>query len=341
MADTDVEDSQAVNLSGLERTAILFLSLGEENAAKLMKSLNPKEVRSIGMQMSRMSKVSRKEVEFVLSEFVDLLQSQSSLGVGSGEYIKGVLNKALGEGKAGDVIDQILLGGNSHGLESLKWMDPKEIAEIIRLEHPQIISIVLSYIEPKVAADVLRFLPENIRGDLMMRVATLDDIPPVAFRELDNILEKHFSSSLSGGGATQVGGVKKAAKIITFLEKKIEEGVMTNVTDNDKKLAEEIKGLMFVFDDLLEVEDRGIQTLLRGVSTDLLKVALKGAEEELKTKILKNMSKRASEMLIEDMEVTGPVKLSDVEVAQKEILAIAKKLEEAGDIQLSSGGDFV
>jgi len=194
MADTDVEDSQAVNLSGLERTAILFLSLGEENAAKLMKSLNPKEVRSIGMQMSRMSKVSRKEVEFVLSEFVDLLQSQSSLGVGSGEYIKGVLNKALGEGKAGNVIDQILLGGNSQGLESLKWMDSNEIAEIIRLEHPQIISIVLSYIEPKVAADVLKYLPENIRGDLMMRVATLDDIPPVAFRELDNILEKHIET---------------------------------------------------------------------------------------------------------------------------------------------------
>ena len=341
MADTDVEDSQAVNLSGLERTAILFLSLGEENAAKLMKSLNPKEVRLIGMQMSRMSKVSRKEVEFVLSEFVDLLQSQSSLGVGSGEYIKGVLNKALGEGKAGNVIDQILLGGNSQGLESLKWMDPKEIAEIIRLEHPQIISIVLSYIEPEVAADVLKFLPENIRGDLMMRVATLDDIPPVAFRELDNILEKHFSSSSSGGGATEVGGVKKAAKIITFLEKSMEEGVMTTVTDNDEKLAQKIKDLMFVFDDLIDVEDRGIQTLLRDVSTDLLTVALKGAEEELKTKILKNMSKRASQMLVEDMEVKGPVKLSDVEVAQKEILAIAKKLEEAGDIQLSSGGDFV
>jgi flagellar motor switch protein FliG len=242
MADTNVEDSQSVviNLSGLERTAILFLSLGEENAARLMKSLNPKEVRSIGLQMSRMSKVSRTEVEFVLSEFVNLLQNQTSLGIGSSEYIKDVLNKALGEDEASDIIDQVLLGGNSHGLESLKWMDPKEIAEIIRLEHPQIISIVLSYIEPKVAADVLKFLPENIRGDLMMRVATLDSIPPVAFRELDNILEKHFSSSLSGGGATQVGGVKKAAKIITFLEKKIEEGVMTNVTDNDKKLAEEI-----------------------------------------------------------------------------------------------------
>jgi flagellar motor switch protein FliG len=339
----DAEDSPAVNLSGLERTAILFLSLGKENAAKLMKNLNPKEVQSIGLKMSQISKVSRKEVEFVLSEFVTLLQSQTSLGLGMGssKYIKDVLNKALGEGKASNMIDRILLGGNSQGLESLKWMDATEIAEVIRLEHPQIISIVLSYIEPEVAADVLKFLPENIRGDLMMRVATLDDIPPVAFRELDNILEKHFSSSSSGGGATEVGGVKKAAKIITFLEKSMEEGVMTTVTDNDEKLAQKIKDLMFVFDDLIDVEDRGIQTLLRDVSTDLLTVALKGAEEELKTKILKNMSKRASEMLIEDMEVTGPVKLSDVEVAQKEILAIAKKLEEAGDIQLSSGGDFV
>ncbi len=337
VAETGNSTSATIKLNGLERTAILFLTVGEEGAAELMKHLNPKEVQSIGLQMSQMNNVTQDMVEYVLNEFVTVLQNQTSLGIGSNEYVREVLTKALGEEKAGGMIDRILLGGNSQGLEALKWMDPRAIAEIIRLEHPQIIAIVLSYLEPEVSAEVLRFLPENTRGDIMMRIATLDTIPPVALKELDDILEKHFTSSATGG-ATSVGGVKKAAEIINFLDSSTEESVMSVVTETDVHLAEEINDLMFVFDDLVKVDDRGIQALLREVSNDLLTLALKGADEELKNKFLKNMSKRASEMLVEDMEAKGPVKLSDVEAAQKEILTIAKKLEEQGDIQLSSGG---
>jgi flagellar motor switch protein FliG len=248
-----------------------------------------------------------------------------------------MLEKALGD-KAGNVIDRILMGSGSNGLESLKWMDSKSIAEIIRFEHPQIIAIVMSYLEPDSAAQVLTHLPENTRSGILMRIATLDGVQPAAIKELDSIMEQYFSDS-ENVKSSMVGGEKTAADILNFMDSSIEGKLMGELSAENEDLATRIQDLMFVFDNLRSVDDRGLQTMMREVSTDLLSLALKGVDDEFQQKFLKNMSSRAAEMLVEDMEAKGPVKLSEVEAAQKEILSIARKLEESGEITLSGGGE--
>ncbi|VAW56951.1 Flagellar motor switch protein FliG, partial [hydrothermal vent metagenome] len=233
--------------------------------------------------------------------------------------------------------DRILLGSGNKGLESLKWMDARSVAEVIRLEHPQIISIVLSYLDPDQSADVLKMLPERARPDILMRVAALEGVPPSALQELDQIMEKQFSGSQNVSQNT-MGGFKTAANILNFMEASIEGAIMESIGEHDQDMQESISELMFVFDNLNEVDDRGIQALLREVSTDSLTLALKGADEGLREKILNNMSKRAAEMLREDMEARGPVKLSEVELAQKDIISTARRLAEDGDIVLGGSG---
>ncbi len=337
-AETGKNASPSIKLNGLERTAILFLTVGEEGAAELMKHLNPKEVQSIGLQMSQMHNVTQDMVEHVLNEFVTVLQNQTSLGIGSNEYVRDVLTKALGEEKAGGMIDRILLGGNSQGLEALKWMDARAIAEIIRLEHPQIIAIVLSYLESDHAAEVLSYLQDRVRTDVLMRIATLDGVPPIALHELNEVLEKQFSGS-SKTQKSGVGGVKTAANILNFMDGASEAAITEAITEQDEHLAQEIQEQMFVFDNLLDIDDRGIQAILRDVQSDSLIVALKGADETMREKFFSNMSSRAAEMMRDDLEAKGPVKLKDVEEAQKAILAVAKKLADAGDISLGGKGD--
>ena len=250
-----------------------------------------------------------------------------------------MLVTALGEDKANTVIDRILLGGNTKGLETLKWMDPRAVAELIRHEHPQIIAIVLSYLEAEQAADVVTLMPERIRVDVLMRIASLDGIQPAALQELNDIMEKHFAGQ-TNIKSNSVGGLKSAANILNFMDSSIETEIMDNIKEVDTDLGQKIQDLMFVFDNLLEVEDRGIQALLREVSSESLVVALKGADEALKEKFFGNMSKRAAEMLREDLEAKGPVRLSEVELAQKEILAIARRMADSGDLVLGGkGGD--
>jgi flagellar motor switch protein FliG len=321
---------------GIDKAAILLMSLGEEEASEILRHMGPKEVQSVGTAMSGVANVGRDKVETVLDAFLNLLSNQTSLGIGSNDYIRSVLVKALGEEKASGVIDRILLGGNSQGLESLKWMDPKAVAEIIRMEHPQIVAIVLSYLESDQAALVLAALPERTRPDIIMRIATMDGIQPSAIRELDQIMEKHFSSD-SNIKSASVGGTKTAAEILNFIDSSLESEIMDSVRESDNDLGEEISELMFVFDDLIDIDDRGIQTLLRDISTDTLVLALKGADEKLKQKFLKNMSQRAAQMLNEDMDAKGPVKVSDVEAAQKEILTVARQKEADGEISLGAG----
>lgn len=276
-----------------------------------------------------------------MRSFVDTLRDQTSLGVDSDEYIRNVLTKALGADKAGGVIDRILLGRNSKGLEQLKWMDARSIAELIRLEHPQIIAIVLSFLDSDQAAEVLSVFPERVRPDIIMRIATLDGIQPAALQELDEILEKQFSGA-SNVKSSSLGGVKTAANILNLIEGSIESSIIEQVTSADQDLAQEIQDNMFVFENLIDVDDRGIQTLLREVASDQLMLALRGAEEGLKEKIFKNMSKRAAEMLRDDLEAAAPARLSDVEAAQKEILSVTRRLADAGEIMLGGGGeDFV
>ncbi len=332
--------SEAVqDLNGTQRAAVLLMTIGEERAAEVLKLMGPKEVQRIGSAMATLTNVTKAQVERVLDEFSAVVREQTGFGIGNEDYVRKMLINALGEDKAAGVIDRILLGGSSKGLEALKWMDPRAVAEVIRLEHPQIIAIVLSYLEPDHAAEVLSLLPERTRPDIVMRIASLDGIQPQALRELDEILERQFS----GGNAVQsssVGGVKTAANILNFVESSAESEIMEMVTEVDTELAERIQDLMFVFDNLKEVDGRGIQTLLREVSSDTLVLALKGADDALKEHIFSNMSKRAAEMLRDDLEARGPVKLSDVEAAQKEILAVARRLADSGDLVLGGkGGD--
>lgn len=336
MAESGSSDGAASKIVGCEKAGILLLTLGEDIAAEILQHMNPKEVQLVGSTMATMEDISRPMVEQVIDNFFDVLESQTALGIGNDSYIRGMLEKALGD-KAGNVIDRILMGSGSNGLESLKWMDPKSIAEIIRFEHPQIIAIVLSYLESDSAAQVLTHLPENTRAGILMRIATLDGVQPAAIKELDSIMEQYFSDK-ANVKSSMVGGEKTAADILNFMDSTIEAKLMEQVKADNEDLATKIEDLMFVFDNLRDVDDRGVQTMMREVSTDLLSLALKGVDDEFQQKFLKNMSSRAAEMLVEDMEAKGPVKLSEVETAQKEILAIAKRLEESGEITLSSGG---
>jgi flagellar motor switch protein FliG len=324
---------------GAERAAILLMALGEQAAAAILKHMSPKEVQRVGSAMATLNNVSTSQVQVVMSDFIDTVESKTALGVGTEEYIRSVMVSALGEDKAGSLIDRILTGATTKGLEALKWMDPLAVAEIIRLEHPQIIAIVLSYLESEQSAQVLTMLPERMRSDILMRIASLDGIHPSALRELDDILEKQISGNKNVISAS-VGGARSAANILNFMDAAKGNEIMDVIKESDPDLGQKIEDLMFVFDNLIEVDDRGIQSLLREISSDSLIVALKGADDAIKEKIFKNVSKRAGEMLREDLEAKGPVKLSEVEAAQKEILAIARRMSGSGEIVLGSqGGD--
>lgn len=325
-------------IPGPERAAILLMSLGEAEAAEVLKHMAPKDVQKVGQAMASLSNVSRDKANVVMEGFVQTLNSQTSLGVGADDYVRRVMVGALGEDKAAGLIDRILLGRNSKGLEALKWMETRAVADLVRNEHPQIVSIVLAYLDSDQAAEVLVLLPERMRADVLMRIARLDGIQPAALKELDEIMEKQFSGA-NNARSSSVGGIKKAANILNLMDSTSEQAISTRITEADADLATRIQDLMFVFDDLGNVDDRGIQTLLREIGTETLGMALKGADAKVKEKITKNMSARAAEMLLEDMEAKGPARLSDVEAAQKEILAAARRLAEAGTIVLGGSGE--
>ncbi len=320
--------------AGAERAAVLLMSLGEAEAAEVMRHLDPKEVHRVGAAMSALKNVTSEQVNSVVGDFVTEVKSQTSIGIGSDEFVRKTLIKALGQDKADGMLDRVLHGANTKGLESLKWMDSRAVADIISLEHPQIISIVLAYLDAEQSAEILSLLPDKLRIDVVLRLATLDGIQPAAMNELNEVLEKHFSSASSSVKSSSVGGVKTAANILNLMDASLESALIEEVKAVDESLASEIEDLMFVFEDLGAVDDRGIQTLLREVSSDSLIIAMKGSSEQVKEKIFTNMSKRAAEMLRDDLEVKGPVRLSEVEGAQKEILAIARRLSDAGEIAL-------
>ncbi len=329
--------SVVASLRGVERAAILMLALGEKDAATILAHMGPKEVQELGMAMAGLSNVTTEQMEVVMRSFVSTLGTQTALGMNSDEYIRNVMTQALGTDKASGVIDRILLGRNSKGLEQLKWMDPRSVAEMIRLEHPQIIAIVLSFLDADQAADVLAAFPERVRSDIIMRIATLDGIQPAALQELDEILDHQFSGG-TNVKTSSLGGVKTAANILNLVEGTIEAQIIEQMTTADGDLAQEIQDNMFVFENLIEVDDRGIQTLLREVASDRLLLAIRGADEGLKEKIFKNMSQRAAEMLRDDLEAAPPARISDVESAQKEILSVARRLADAGEINLGGAG---
>lgn len=325
------------NLSSVEKAAIFLLSLGEEAAAEVIRHLGPREVQLIGTEMAKMQNVTRDMVNTAVADFVVEMGTRTPLGIKNDEYIRKVLTNALGEDKARGMIERILIGGSTKGLESLKWMDARSVIEIVRFEHPQIIAIVLAFLEPDHAAQVLAGLPENIRSDILMRIATMDGVQPAAMQELNDMLESQMRGGDQGRNAG-MGGVKCAANILNFVERSVESRITETLTEQDPELAGRIQDLMFTFENLVDIDDRGIQVLLREVSTDTLVLALKGTDDGIKNKIFKNMSQRAGDMLREDLESRGPVKLSDVEAAQKEIITIARRLADEGQLILGGGG---
>lgn len=331
-------NEQKSGRSGVERAAILLLTLGESEAAEILKHMGAKEVQRLGKTMSELRNVSKDEVRSVLGDFTAAVELQTSVGVGSDEFIRRVLVNALGEEKAGSLMERISLGGQRKGLDALKWMDARAVADLVRNEHPQIIAIILSYLDTDQSAEVLACLPQNLRSELITRVATLDGVQPSALAELDDMMEKQFAAAGGTGKSSSLGGLKAAAEMLNLLDSSMGTSIIADITKSDERLSSNIQDLMFVFDDLLEIDDRGMQELLRQVPADKLLLALKGVEEAFKVKVFKNMSQRAAEMLKSDLEAKGPVKLSDVEAAQKEILVAARKLADEGTINLGGKG---
>lgn len=335
---TDDSAAKPKTLPKIDQAAILLMSLGESEAAAILKNLGPKEVQAIGTSMSQLQDIKQEQVETAVGTFLADAGGQTGLGVDSDNYIRKVMVKALGEDKANSLVDRILLGGKSSGLETLKWMDARTVADIIRNEHPQIQAIVVSYLEADQAADILSFLSDDIRLEIVQRVANMDTVHPAALQELNDTLEKQFAGYAKSQART-MGGQKAVADILNHLDTKIETTVLDALTEIDGDLTASIRDLMFVFENLLDVDDRGIQALLRESASDSLIIALKGASEELRDKIFSNMSKRAAELLADDLEAKGPVKLSEVEHAQREMLTVARRLAEQGEISLGGSGD--
>ncbi len=325
-------------LSGTQRAAVLMLLLGEQQAAEIIRFLNPKEVQALGAAMVSVADLSQEAVNFVLDDFVATLKRQTNLGLGTGDYVEKVLKRALGDDKATSVLSRIMPGQGSKGLEILKWMDARSIADMIAGEHPQVIAIILSVLEYDVAADVLSYLPPEHRPEIIQRVASLETVQPSAMEELEAIMKKQFSTN-SSAKSSSFGGIKAAAKIMNFVKVDLESSIMQGLGNLDGDLMLKIQDNMFTFENLSAVDNRSIQTLMRAVESEMLMVALKGAPDYVKEKFLDNMSGRARLMFVDEMEARGPLRMADVEEAQKQVIRIARKLSDAGEMMLAGRGD--
>ena len=325
-------------LSTTQRAAVLMLLLGEQQAADIIKFLNPKEVQALGAAMTSVADLSQEAITAVLDDFISTIKKQTSLGLGSSDYVENVLKRALGEDKAASVLSRIMPGASSKGLEILRWMDARSIADMIRLEHPQVIAIILSVCDYDVAADVLTFLPNDVRPEVIRRVAALETVQPSAMQELEVIMKEQFSKS-SSAKSSSFGGVKAAAKIMNFTKSDLESSILGGLNELDAEIAMKVQDNMFSFENLVSIDNRSVQTLMRNVEQEMLMVALKGATEPVKEKFFGNMSTRARAMFIDEMEARGPLRITDVEDAQKAIMRIAKKLSDKGELMLAGRGD--
>ena len=332
------DEATELTIPPVEQAAILLLTLGESDAAEVLKHMGPKEVQRVGAAMSKLANIEQEHVQLVMSNFMEQVRNLTGLGVGADNYIRNMLVSALGEDKAHGLIDRILLGGNTTGLDTLKWMEPRSVADIIRNEHPQIQAIVIAYLDSDQAAEIMGYFTDTTRLDIMMRISALDNVQPSALQELNDILEKQFAGN-AGSQTTTMGGYKCAAEIVNNLDSNVAGQLLDAIKQMDEETGTQIEDLMFVFDNLVDVDDRGIQGLLREISSEILIVALKGAEPDLQQKIYSNMSTRAADLLRDDLEAKGPVKLSEVEAAQKEILTIARRMADAGELNLGGSGE--
>ena len=324
--------------AGLQNAAILLMSLGEEEAAGVLKLLSPKEVQGLGETIAKLKSVTRDRVDGVLDLFTTVASEESNLVNDTDEYVKSVLRKALGDDKANLLIDRILQTSDTAGIEGLKWMDPATVGELLRIEHPQIVAAILVHLEFDQAADVLKTFPERQRNEVLVRIATLDGIQPSALKDLNEVMARILAGGERGRKAS-LGGVKTAAEMINLMGSTVETAVLDYIREADHELAQKIMDNMFTFDDLEKLDDKGIQALLKEVQSESLVIALKGATPEMRDKVFKNMSSRAAETLREDLESRGPVRVSEVEAEQKEMLKIVRRLADEGQIVLASGSD--
>lgn len=324
-------------MDGIERAAILLLSMGEENASEILKYLEPRQVQKVGMAISNMNSVSKAKMQSVYVDFITAIEDQTSLTVDSEEYLRTILIAALGEEKAIPFIDRILVSDKDSGLNRLKWLDGRLIADVIRNEHPQIIATILIHLDSEQAAEVVNYFSPDKRAEVLLRMCNIDTVKPEALSELGKVIEKQLTGQ-TVGKSSSVGGVKSAADVINYLDGNMGDEVLEKIKDWDEELGDKIRDKMFVFENITDMDDRSVQILLREVTSEQLKVALKGTTEAAKDKIFTNMSKRAADLLREDIEVQGPVKVSEVEKAQREILAVARNLAEDGKIALGPKG---
>jgi flagellar motor switch protein FliG len=329
------------SLKTTERAALLMVLLGEQQASEIVGYLNPREVQALGTAMVGVSDVSQEAVDQVLDEFIGELKKQTNLGIGLPDYIEGVLNRALGPERASSVLSRILPSSSSKGLEILSWMTPRAICDMIAHEHPQVIAIILSVLEDETAADVLTFLPAAIRPQVIRRVALLDTVQPNAMAELESVMAKQFATSTTSSAS--VGGVKAAANIMGKTKLEVETSVMADISGEDEDLAMRIQDNMFDFENLVDLDNRSIQILMRTLEQEQMAYALKAAPEPVVEKFMANMSQRAGAMFLDEMEQMGMVRVTDAEDAQRDIIRQARKLQDAGEIILASadGGGFV
>jgi flagellar motor switch protein FliG len=331
--------SELSNLSGAQRAAVLMLLLGEQQASEIVKFMNPQEVQTLGGAMVDVSDVSQEAVNAILDEFVSTIKKQSSLGLGNTDYVEKVFKRALGDDKAASVLGRIMPGQSSKGLEILQWMDARAIADMIKTEHPQVTAIILSVLDHQVAADVLNFLPDETRAEIIQRVASLETVQPSAMQELESIMKLQFSTNTSSKSSS-FGGIKAAAQIMNSTKTALENSIMKGLEEIDADLMMRIQDNMFTFENLSAVDNKGIQVLMRAVDNNQLMIAMKGASEEVKSRFFDNMSERARGMFKDEMDAKGLMRLSDVEEAQKQIMRSARKLSDSGELVLG-GGDFV
>ena len=321
----------------VEKSAILLITLGEDHASEVLKHLGPKEVQKLGHAMAALRSVPRTRVAEVITEFQEAAAASAAVNIDTDAYVRSVLTKALGDDKAANLISRILQGGDTNGIEGLKWMDAPTVADLIRNEHPQIIATILVHLEHDHASDILNQFTDRLRNDVVLRIATLEGIQPEALKELNDVMLRLLSGS-ANIKKSAMGGIRSVAEILNFMGTANETTVLDAIREYDPDLAQRILDEMFVFENLLDLDDRAVQTLLREVQSDSLILAIKGASEELREKIFKNMSQRAAEMLREDLESRGPVRVADVEAEQKEILKIVRRLADEGQIQLGGAG---
>jgi flagellar motor switch protein FliG len=330
---------EMTNISGAQRAAVLMLLLGEQQASEIIKFLNPGEVQALGGAMVAVSDVSQEAVNEILDEFVSTIKKQSSLGLGTTDYVEKVFKRALGDDKAASVLGRILPGQSTKGLEILQWMDARAIADMIKTEHPQVTAIILSVLDHQVAADVLNFLPDETRPEIIQRVASLETVQPSAMQELESIMKLQFTNNTSSKSSS-FGGIKAAAQIMNSTKTALEASIMKGLESIDADLMMRIQDNMFTFENLSAVDNKGIQVLMRAVDNNQLMIAMKGASEDVKARFFDNMSERARGMFKDEMDAKGLMRLSDVEEAQKQIMRSARKLSDSGELVLG-GGDFV